>query len=141
MIRMRLIGANRVQADLKEIGDSILTKRIMGQIGAAAIEEINKRTGNGVDADNRRFEPYTPKYKKFKQKLEARFFTGKVNLSVSGNMLSAMQWKATDKKATIFFNKPKEALKASGNDRKRHFFAVNQKDMTIFSRIIERHIK
>ena len=141
MIRMRLIGANRVQVDLKEIGDSILTRRIMGQIGAAAIEEINKRTGKGVDADNRRFEPYTPKYKKYKIKRGGRFFTNKVNLSDTGAMLSAMQWKATDKKATIFFNKPKEALKASGNDRKRHFFAVNQKDMTIFSRIIERHIK
>ncbi len=105
-----------------------------------------RRTQSGQDVNGQTFTPYTPAYNKRKASLKSGFTTRtgkrgrnakqvkgpfsapplKVDLTLSGNMLAAIQTKVEDTNegtvATVFFNSALEAAKAQGNQRRRRFF-------------------
>ena len=54
--------------------------------------------------------------------------SGKVNLMVTGNMLSALSTKKGRKKATIYFTRAAEAKKAAFNNRVRPFMGFSRAD-------------
>jgi hypothetical protein len=117
------------------------------------VTRIVRRTMDGKDVDGKSFAPYTPAYNRAKAKLKSGFVTrsgksGKyakqlkgdfstpalpVDLTLSGNMLAAIQTKveetSTGATATIFFNSALEALKAQGNQVRRHFFGLSDEQV------------
>jgi hypothetical protein len=102
-----------------------------------------------VDASGRAFDAYKPEYAaaksgfttsgKRKRKetssgktraIRINFGGGRVNLTLSGNMLNSMRQKITATAdritAKLFFNSALEASKAKGNMRTRRFFALSR---------------
>jgi hypothetical protein len=114
---------------------------------------IINRTRGGTDVNGQKFAPYTPEYNKRKASLRSGFTTrtgkkGKnaqtvkgvysattqpVDLTLSGNMLAAIQVKVEDTRegstGTIYFNSALEAAKAQGNQQKRQFFGLSDEQV------------
>jgi len=101
-------------------------QKALGRTAEFLMGLIKQRTQKGKDADGRRFKPYTPEYKSFRRKKgrQANF----PDLNFSGNMLSNMTQKSTSTNATLFFASKAQSLKALGNQKKRTFFAVGNKE-------------
>lgn len=64
-------------------------KALMREIGLMAIRAIQARTRQGRDSSGQPFRSYSPGYAK--RKAESGTGTGTVNLTVSGDMLNALQ--------------------------------------------------
>lgn len=64
-------------------------KALMREVGQMAIRAIQARTRQGRDVKGQSFAPYSPAYEK--RKADAGVGTGTVNLTVSGDMLNALQ--------------------------------------------------
>lgn len=121
---------------------------------------IINRTRGGTDVNGQKFAPYTPAYNKRKASFKSGFTTrsrdkvnggykrGKnagqvkgefsavnqpVDLTLSGNMLAAIQVKVEDTSSgatgTIYFNSALEAAKAQGNQQKRQFFGLSDEQV------------
>ena len=75
-------------------------KALMREIGLLAIEQIRTRTRQGTDMHGAAFQPYSPEYAKAKAK--AGLDGGTVNLTVSGDLLNALQiTEVTDTTVTL----------------------------------------
>ena len=98
----------------------------LGRTAEFLLGMIRKRTQKGKDADNNNFKPYTSDYKEFRRKdgKQVRF----PDLNFSGNMLSNMTEKANPKEAILFFANKFQNLKAIGNQKKRPFFLIGDKE-------------
>ena len=139
-------------------------EKAKAKLGVAVSDEatrIVRRTRAGLDVDGKQFAPYTPPYNRFKGKNRSGIVTrtgkaGKnarqvkgdfsvtpqpVDLTLSGNMLAAIQTKVEDTStgatATIFFNSAQEALKARGNQNKRQFFGLSDEQVQRIKHAIE----
>jgi len=118
----------------------------LGRTAEFLLGMIRKRTQKGKDADGNNFKPYSttpyffnvgsknkPAYQTFDGGYkEFRRFKGRqVNqpdLNFSGQMLSNMTQKSSPKEAILFFANKFQNLKAVGNQKKRPFFLIGDKE-------------
>jgi hypothetical protein len=98
----------------------------LGRTAEFLMGVIKTRTQKGKDADGRNFKPYTPEYKIFRREKGRK--VNKVDLNFKGNMLSNMTQKSTPKEAILFFASKAQNIKAVGNQKKRTFFAVGDRE-------------
>ena len=124
-----------------------IVKTALGRTAEFLMGIIKQRTARGVSADGNAFPPYStkpfffnitprsasPTYKTFEGGYkEYRSFMGKqnnkVDLNFFGNMLSRMTQKSSPTEAIIYFASKFENTKAVGNQRKRKFFAIGEKE-------------
>jgi hypothetical protein len=89
---------------------------------------IKQRTSRGQDANLATFPPYSQIYKEFRQKKGRQ--TSYPDLNFTGQMLSNMTQKSTPTYAEIYFSSKAQAIKAMGNNRKRNFFAIGERELT-----------
>jgi len=101
-------------------------KIALGRTAEFLLGTIRKRTQRGKDADGMNFRPYKPEYKAFRREKgrQVRF----PDLNFSGQMLSNMTQKSNSKFATLFFASKFQNLKAMGNQKKRPFFLIGDKE-------------
>ncbi len=124
-----------------------IVKTALGRTAEFLMGIIKQRTSRGVNADGNAFPAYStkpyffnitprsanPTYKTFQGGYkEYRTFMGrqnnKVNLDFFGNMLSSITQKSSPTEAIIYFASKFENTKALGNQRKRKFFAIGQRE-------------
>jgi hypothetical protein len=124
-----------------------IVKTALGRTAEFLMGIIKQRTSRGVNADGNAFPAYStkpfffnitprsasPTYKTFQGGYkEYRNFMGKqsnkVDLNFFGNMLSNITQKSSPTEAIIYFASKFENTKALGNQRKRKFFAIGQKE-------------
>jgi hypothetical protein len=98
----------------------------LGRTAEFLLGMIRKRTQKGKDADGSNFKPYTPEYKSFRREKgrQVRF----PDLNFSGQMLSNMTQKSNTKNATLFFASKFQNAKAVGNQKKRKFFLIGNRE-------------
>lgn len=101
-------------------------QKALGRTAEFLLGLIRNRTQKGKDADGRNFKPYKPEYKSFRQEKgrQVRF----PDLNFSGQMLSNMTQKASPKEAILFFANKFQNIKAVGNQKKRKFFLIGDKE-------------
>ncbi len=134
-----------------------IVKTALGRTAEFLMGIIKQRTQRGVSADGNAFPPYstkpfffnitprsaTPTYKTFEGGYkEYRTFMGrqsnKVDLNFFGNMLSSMTQKSSPTDAIIYFASTFENTKAIGNQKKRKFFAIGQREqMPIINKFMQ----
>ncbi len=114
-------------------------KIALGRTAEFLMGVIKQRTQRGKDADGRSFKPYTPEYKAFRRKKgrQANF----PDLNFKGNMLSNMTQKSDPKKAILFFASKAQSIKAVGNQKKRPFFLVGQREGKTLINIFAKEFK
>lgn len=120
--------------NIKSVLDSITKKSITNlttpqlrkEIGKFVEAQIKVRTLGHVDADNKPFIPYTPKYKKFRI---AKGRGTNVNLLFTGRMLASI--KSTNRGNNKVIIRIGEKKKSVNNNKRRKFFAVNQNDAKV----------
>jgi hypothetical protein len=123
----------------------------LGRTAEFLLQDIKRRTQAGKDSKNNVFQGYSttpyffnigskanPVYKTFQGGYkEFRQFKGrqnnKVDLNFSGQMLSNMTQKSTPTQATLFFSNVFQAKKAIGNQKKREFFAIGNRQKQIIN--------
>jgi len=124
-----------------------IVKTALGRTAEFLMFLIKQRTSKGQNPDGGSFPPYsnapyffnitpkskTPTYKTFQGGYkEYRSFMGRQNskpdLNFSGNMLSNITQKSTPSQAIIYFASKFENTKAIGNQRKRKFFAIGDRE-------------
>jgi len=98
----------------------------LGRTAEFLMGVIKTRTQRGKDADGRSFKPYTLEYKAFRREKgkQVRY----PDLNFAGNMLSNIAQKSNPKQAILFFASTAQNLKAVGNQKKRTFFAVGDRE-------------
>ena len=101
-------------------------KTILGRTAEFLMGLIKQRTQRGKDADSKSFAPYKPEYKAFRREKGRQ--VNFPDLNFSGQMLSNMTQKADSKKAIIFFANKFQAMKAVGNQKKRPFFLIGDRE-------------
>ena len=99
---------------------------VLGRTAEFLMGLIKQRTQKGKDADNRNFPPYKPEYKAFRRQKGRQ--VNYPDLNFSGQMLSNMTQKSDPKKAILFFANKFQAMKAVGNQKKRPFFLIGDKE-------------
>ena len=124
-----------------------IVKTALGRTAEFLMGLIKQRTQRGINADGDAFPPYstkpfffnitprsaTPTYKTFQGGYkEYRSFMGKqsnkVDLNFFGNMLSNITQKSSPTQAIIYFANKFENTKAVGNQKKRKFFAIGERE-------------
>lgn len=101
------------------------------------IEQINRRTELGVDADYQPFEPYVPQYAKYGRAAKG-FQTQPVNLYRTGGY-----------QRSRYFNKPDSAIEVrdeyerigQGLTKKRVHHALNEKDIPLIEERMARALE
>jgi len=119
--------------------------RVMDEVGLMLIARIQARTAEGRDVDGNTFEPYSPKYRLFRERTGR---TGrKVNLFYTGSMMSSMTHTATKDMVTLFFANTQDPsgtpnpLKAYFLHQHRRFFAMSGEDRLMAMQIIRNHVR
>jgi len=108
-------------------------KSALGKTAEFVMGLIKQRTARGQDANQIAFTPYTQVYKEFRQKKGRQ--VSYPDLNFTGQMLSNMTQKSTPSYAEIYFSNKAQAVKAMGNNRKRNFFAVGDRELTPISNV------
>ena len=103
-----------------------IVKTALGRTAEFLMGMIKQRTAKGQSADNNAFPAYTAEYA-FKRKLSGRQIT-KPDLNFSGQMLSNITQKSSPTEAIIYFANKFQNVKALGNQQKRKFFAIGQRE-------------
>jgi len=114
----------KINQQLKEQPNQV--KIALGRTAEFLLGLIRNRTQKGKSADGISFRPYKPEYKAFRREKgrQVRF----PDLNFSGQMLSNMTQKANPKQAILFFANKFQNLKAAGNQKKRPFFLIGDKE-------------
>jgi len=103
-----------------------IVKTALGRTAEFVMGIIKQRTGRGIAADGTKFPPYTQAYKDFR--IKAGRQVQYPDLNFSGQMLSSMTQKSEPSYAIIFFANKFQNIKALGNQNKRRFFAIGDKE-------------
>jgi len=141
---VEVIGSARILRRLMEIG-APFNNETFSEVGNFIIASILQRTSEGKDYKGRLFKPYTPRYRMFRE--EKGLPTDKVDLMVSGSMLSAMTFKTSNDRVSVFFqntsdrNDVKNPLKAFSLNRTRKFFALSSEDIRSIAEIFRRRLQ
>ena len=114
-------------------------EKLLGKTAEFLMGLIKQRTQRGKSADGLRFAPYTPEYKAFRRKKGRQ--TTFPDLNFKGNMLSNMTEKSDSKKAIIYFASKAQAIKAVGNNKKRTFFAIGNKEASTLINFFAKEFK
>ena len=101
-------------------------KTILGRTAEFLMGLIKQRTQRGKDADSKSFAPYKPEYKAFRREKGRQ--VNFPDLNFSGQMLSNMTQKSDSTKAILFFANKFQATKALGNQKKRPFFLIGDRE-------------
>jgi hypothetical protein len=104
----------------------LIVKTALGRTAEFLMFLIKQRTAKGVSADGNSFPPYTQDYKTFRQNAgrQVQF----ADLNFSGQMLSNITQKSEPSFAIIYFANKFQNVKALGNQKKRKFFAIGDKE-------------
>jgi hypothetical protein len=120
-------------------------KKMMAEVAEFVIFKILDRTSRGVDVNETAFKPYSPRYALFRHKKGLP--TDKVDLTVTGMMLSSITYESNNRKARIFFQNITDRsdtpipMKAYFLNEDREFFAINDEDKERALAIVERYIR
>lgn len=147
-----VIDSTEVDRLFKRLGRQY-SKDIVRALSATAqqgIVMILDRTEKGKGYNNR-FKPYNPQYARSKAQGWPRTKTrrafggdpsGKVNLMVSGNMLSSIKSKVDKPNLTaeLGFSRATEAQKAYWNNRTRPFFGFNQREQNFLRKFFYKRL-
>jgi hypothetical protein len=124
--------------------ENVFSKSLMSEIATRVIFWIQRRTSSGVDATGRRFKPYTPQYKLFREKRGRSGDT--VNLFFTGSMMSSMTFSATDRESKVFFQSTTDRsgtsnpLKAFALNKDRLFFALSTQEQEEINEMVSEHM-
>jgi len=137
-----------------------IVKTALGRTAEFVMGLIKQRTRQGIGADGSPFKPYSttpyffnitprgakPTYKTFQKGYsEYRTFMGKQNskpdLNFFGNMLSDITQKSEPSAAIIYFASKFENIKAVGNQKRRKFFAIGQREQQPIINVFMREFK
>jgi len=128
------IQSNKLQKKLSKLDDTVSNlDKDLYKLASQTIIDIQERTYNSKDVNNRTFIPYTPSYRKRKRKAG---YPSKPTLSWSNNMLNAMRKKVIKGGFEIYFGDAYEKKKAYyinygiGKQPKRKFFGLSKKGST-----------
>ena len=112
---------------------------VLGRTAEFLMDIIKTRTQRGKDADSKSFLPYTPEYKVFRRKegKQVNF----PDLNFAGNMLSNMTQKSNPKQAIIYFAGKFQASKAVGNQKKRPFFLIGDRETSTLINFFAKEFK
>jgi len=143
---LRIEGLNRLLARFDRASGGLVDEELMGEIGTFLVYSILDRTSKGEDVEGKPFEPYSPKYKLFREKSGRR--TDIVNLFFHGSMLSSLTHEAFRNRVELFF------MNTSGKDsnvsnpekafflnKDREFFAVSREEEETIREMIQNHIR
>jgi hypothetical protein len=103
-----------------------IVKTALGRTAEFLMFLIKQRTLKGQNADGNSFPPYTQAYKTFRQKAGRQ--TQYPDLNFSGQMLSSITQKSQPTQSIIYFASKFQNVKALGNQTKRKFFVIGQKE-------------
>lgn len=133
VVPIEVRGDEKVRVSLTRLGRRLGAKRIMAQLGAFFMTRIKKRTSEGLDYKGKKFPGYSPVYALFRKKKGLPI--DKVDLFLTGSMMSAMTYEAQREEVTLFFQSTQDKkgvsnpLKAFFVNQKRPFFRVSAGDI------------
>ena len=104
----------------------LIVKTALGRTAEFLIGLIKQRTSRGINADGNSFPPYTQAYKTFRKNAGRQ--TQYPDLNFSGQMLSNITQKSNPNYAIIYFANKFQNIKALGNQTKRKFFAIGDRE-------------
>jgi hypothetical protein len=114
----------------------LIVKKALGRTAEFLIFLIKTKTKKGVDYQGNSFAKYTQAYAEFRK--EAGKQVTRPDLNFSGQMLSNIIQKSSPQEAIIYFASKFQNTKALGNQSKRKFFAIGERDvnsiMNVFSK-------
>lgn len=114
---------------------------LLEELANFAMFRIKTRTSAGKDVKGQFFQPYTDRYKLFRQKHGRP--TNKVDLFFTGSMLSAMTSEIEFGGVNLYFLNTedkfggKNPIKAFYLDQSRNFFALSNSDIRGLQEIVE----
>ena len=103
-----------------------IVKTALGRTAEFVMGLIKQRTAKGINADGSKFPSYTQAYKEFRQKAGRQ--VDFADLNFTGQMLSSMTQKSEPSYAIIYFANKFQNVKALGNQSKRRFFAIGDRE-------------
>lgn len=140
-----IIGMRGLLRRWRYMRHDIATNRLMREVGLFLTSQIQIRTAEGKDVEDRRFMPYSPAYRLFREKSGRS--GSKVNLFFTGSMMSAMTFEETDDTVRLFFQNTSDPsgarnpLKAYFLNQEREFFALSEEDRQGALEIVDDHIR
>ena len=105
----------------------LIVKSALGRTAEFLIFLIKTKTSKGVDYQGNPFAKYTEAYARFRK--EAGRQVTKPDLNFTGQMLSNIIQRSEPTNAIIFFANKFQNIKALGNQKKRKFFAIGDRDV------------
>jgi hypothetical protein len=108
--------ADDIKSAFQQLNDAIVSvsKDTLTEVGQFAVAVITLRTRKGLDADRKKFKPYSARYIPVRQRRALQ--TDPVDLTVTGHMLGSIVPRVTsDDEVTLEFSGTKEIAKAKGN--------------------------
>ena len=101
-------------------------QKVLGRTAEFLMGLIKQRTQKGKNPDGGSFAPYKPEYKAFRRERGRQ--VNFPDLNFSGQMLSNMTQKTSPTQAILFFANKFQASKALGNQKKRPFFLIGDRE-------------
>jgi len=103
-----------------------IVKIALGRTAEFLMFLIKQRTAKGQSSDGNAFPKYTAEYAFLRKKAGRQ--TSTPDLNFKGQMLSNITEKSTPTQAIIYFANKFQNIKALGNQRKRKFFAIGERE-------------
>jgi len=103
-----------------------IVKTALGRTAEFLMFLIKQRTAKGQSSDGNAFPKYTAEYAFLRKKAGRQ--TSTPDLNFKGQMLSNITEKSTPTQAIIYFANKFQNVKALGNQRKRKFFAIGERE-------------
>ena len=104
----------------------LIVKTALGRTAEFLMFLIKQRTAKGVSADGNAFPKYTAEYAFLRKKSGRQVSTPDLNFT--GQMLSNITQKSNPNYAIIYFANKFQNVKALGNQTKRKFFAIGDRE-------------
>jgi hypothetical protein len=104
-----------------------IVKTALGRTAEFLMFLIKQRTSKGMSADGNAFPKYTAEYAFLRKKSGRQVSTPDLNFK--GQMLSNITQKSNPSYAIIYFANKFQNTKALGNQKKRKFFAIGEKEI------------
>jgi len=128
--------AKRIGKKGKELSVSVKNAlSITAQVGINIIED---RTSKGKGFKSGKFKKYTPIYAAFRA---SRGRNTTPDLQFTGQMLSSITSRASNRQAEIFFSRATESKKAAMNNKTRPFFGFSGKEQKELSDVFFKALK
>jgi phage gpG-like protein len=142
---VEVVGARELRLKLDKVATAIVRNgRLMGQLGNLVNTRIKERTAKGIGADKKAFAPYSPAYKRWRQKKKRP--VAKVDLMFTGTMFAALTYDAQNDKVTSFFMDTVDRFggrspeKAFFNQETRNFFAISADDVVEIEQMVRTYV-